>query len=241
MKKKLLIYIIPIVLIIIGSIWILKMKDASTIKYSTNVLTQIKVNQEYNKNKKINEDYVGLLKFDSGLIEEDVVQGETNETYLRTDWHTGEYDEEGSVFMDSESNLTDQNITLYGHYVYESYDSSRTHKFTPLELLLEEENYEANKTLTLKLENETRKYMIVAVYLCNLSDELVAPENLKYYTTNFTEETFATYKQEIEKIQQYDTKVSYDFNDKFLTLQTCVKNHPEQRQIVLCKKIMTTG
>ena len=237
MKKKFLIYIIPIVLIIIGSIWILKMKDASTIKYSTDDLTQIKVNQEYDKNKKINEDYVGLLKFDSGLIEEDVVQGETNETYLRTDWHTGKYDEEGSVFMDSESNLDDQNITLYGHYVYESYDSSRTHKFTPLELLLEEENYEANKTLTLKLENETRKYMIVAVYLCNLSDELVVPENLKYYTTNFTEETFATYKQEVEKIQQYDTKVSYDFNDKFLTLQTCVKNHLEQRQIVLCKEI----
>ena len=237
MKKKYFIYIIPIILIIVGSIWILKMKDASTIKYSTNDLTQIKVNQEYNKNKKINEDYVGLLKFDSGLIEEDVVQGETNETYLRTDWHTGKYDEEGSVFMDSESNLADQNITLYGHYVYESYDSSRTHKFTPLELLLEEENYEANKTLTLKLENETRKYMIVAVYLCNLLDELVVPENLKYYTTNFTEETFATYKQEVEKIQQYDTRVSYDFNDKFLTLQTCVKNHPEQRQIVLCKEI----
>ena len=177
MKKKYFIYIIPIILIIVGSIWILKMKDASTIKYSTNDLTQIKVNQEYNKNKKINEDYVGLLKFDSGLIEEDVVQGETNETYLRTDWHTGKYDEEGSVFMDSESNLADQNITLYGHYVYESYDSSRTHKFTPLELLLEEENYEANKTLTLKLENETRKYMIVAVYLCKLLDELVFTEN----------------------------------------------------------------
>ena len=71
MKKKYFIYIVLIVLIIIGSIWFFKMKDASTIKYSTDDLTQIKVNQEYNKNKKINEDYVGLLKFDSGLIEED--------------------------------------------------------------------------------------------------------------------------------------------------------------------------
>lgn len=236
MKKKHILYIVIGIVIVVGIVTY-GYNKADTVNYPTGKLPEIVVNQDYQKNKKLNDDYVGLLKFDSGIIEEDVVQGKTNDTYLRTNWLTGEYDEEGSIFLDSENKLTDQNITIYGHYVYESYDSSKTHKFTPLELLLNEENYNKNKTLSLKLENETRKYIVVAVYLCDLTEEMSAPDNLAYYTPNFTKDNFEAYKAEIEKNQLYDTGVDYKFNNKFLTLQTCVENHPEQRQIVLCKQI----
>lgn len=206
-------------------------------EYSTGTVEEVKTDNNYAKNKKINPDYIGTLKFASGLIEEAVVQGEDSDTYLRTNWQTGEYDEEGSVFMDSENKLTDQNITIYGHYVYKEYESSGTHKFTPLEQLLKEANYEDNKIISLYLDGETRQYQIVAVYLCDLTEELVTPSDLQYYTTNWTKEGFEAYKSAVKENQLYETGVDFSYSDKFLTLQTCVENKPYQREIVLAKEI----
>ncbi|MBQ1534920.1 MAG: hypothetical protein IIZ64_08935, partial [Erysipelotrichaceae bacterium] len=93
-------------------------------------------------NRAINEDYVGQIVFDSGLIDLPFVQakgtikedGEPyrffatdgtlvedpyayngNDVYIWTSWKTGEYDrygEGGSVFMDYRNYLKDQNIIL---------------------------------------------------------------------------------------------------------------------------------
>ena len=230
------ILIIIFTLIIIG-IDINNKETPNPTNYDTNTVKEVETTIDWNKNKQINSDYIGTLKFQSGIIEEPVVQGVDNDDYLRTNWQTNEYDEEGTVFMDSENKLTDQNITLYGHYVYEEYDSSKTHKFTPLELLLNEENYNDNNIISFYLDGETRQYQIVAVYICNLTDELVAPSNLKYFTTNWTVANFEEYKTAIKEIQLYETGADYNFNDKFLTLQTCVENKPYQREIVLCKEI----
>lgn len=241
-KKRKVICIILSVLIIIAIVAVTinninKTKNTQKVDYPVSTVSEIEIASDYTKNKKINSDYIGILKFQSGIVEEAVVQGEDNDEYLRTNWRTGEYDEEGTVFMDSENKLTDQNITLYGHYVYEEYDSSKTHKFTPLELLLNKENYKDNNIVSLCLDGETRQYQIVAVYICNLTDELVTPSNLKYFTTNWTVANFEEYKTAIKEIQLYDTGVDYNFNDKFLTLQTCIENKPYQREIVLCKEI----
>ncbi|MEE3408367.1 MAG: hypothetical protein VZQ95_03145, partial [Erysipelotrichaceae bacterium] len=100
----------------------------------------------YDENKAINEDYVGQIIFDSGLVDLPFVQAKStiredgepyrffaadgtlvedpyayngNDVYIWTSWKTGEYDryeEGGSVFMDYRNYLKDQNIILYGHH-----------------------------------------------------------------------------------------------------------------------------
>lgn len=106
----------------------------------------------YDKYILINEDYVGHLVFDSGLIEKPVVQAKScykkdgspyrffeedgtiaidfsnhtgNDVYLWMDYQTMEYDyfeTGGSIFMDCRNNMNDQNFIIYGHY-FPNYES----------------------------------------------------------------------------------------------------------------------
>lgn len=205
-------------------------------------------------NHAINADYKGQIIFQSGLIDLPFVQGKTNDTYLRTDWSTGNHDEEGSIFMDADNAFRDQNLVIYGHFVYPSLDPERTHKFSPLEKLLKKENYEANKDLILVLEKEIREYEVVLVFYCELlpdegGEYVYTRGDLQYYWFNKGEDYFDAntrtinlnyYNDYIEAARNaalYDIDAEYDFNDRFLTLQTCVENHDELREIVLCKQV----
>lgn len=206
------------------------------------------VKELWTENSALSSDYIGTIKFESGIIDLPFVQGTSNDTYYRTDWLTKSYDEEGTVYMDSANTLDDQNIILIGHYVYEVLDASRTHKFTPLAKLLDKANYEDNKYVKLYLENEVRRYEIAYVYYCELISEEYNGETFQYtengyefYIPNYTESEFNTYINTVKAQSLYDTGISIDYSDKFLTLQTCVENHDELREIVLLKEIERTS
>lgn len=193
-------------------------------------------------------DYVGRISFESCLIDLPFVQGKDNDVYYRTDWETMKYDEEGSIFLDSSNTLDDQNLILIGHYVYPMYDESRTHMFTPLAKLTDKDNYEANKYVKLYLESEVRRYEIAYVYYCELIEDEYEGEKFSYtndgfefYYPNYTEEQFNKYIDTVKKSAFYDTGVSINYNDKLLTLQTCVENNDELREIVLLKEIDRTS
>ena len=217
-------------------------KEETTIDIPTNQLQPIKVPYKdfYNSGKSLNDDFVGYLHFESGLISQPVVQGQTNDTYSRKDWITGEYDLYGSIFMDYENTLSDQNLIIYGHYVYKHLDDSGTLKFTPLSQLLEPENYDNNKTIYLLLENEVRKYEIVSVYLCPLSEDyMYTDENLQYNLPNYSDDYFGKYKTAVISAQRYVTGVNWNKSDKLLTLQTCVEGREDLREIVIARQIDT--
>lgn len=206
------------------------------------------VKELWDENSALSSDYIGTIKFESGIIDLPFVQGASNDTYYRTDWLSMSYDEEGSIFMDSSNTLEDQNIILIGHYVYRSYEASGTHKFTPLEKLLEESNYEDNKYVKLYLDGEVRRYEVAYVYYCELITEEVdgvsfqyTEDGYEFYYPNYTEEQFNTYMNTVKANSLYDTGVTIDYSDKFLTLQTCVENHDELREIVLLKEIERTS
>ncbi len=204
----------------------------------------------WQENYAINSDYVGEIVFESGIISLPVVQyiDESNldqgyYQYLRYDWETGEYDEEGSIFIDPYTYLdSSMNVVIYGHYVYESYDSSKTHKFTPLELLLDEENYEENSIFYLILEDEVRVYQIAHVYYAQLyssdgSSYNLLEEGMYYMKAEWTQEELEYYLEKVSAIEQYDTGVEIEYGDNFVTLQTCVENRDDLREIVIAKQI----
>lgn len=202
------------------------------------------VHELWDENSVLSSDYIGTIKFESGIIDLPFVQGVSNDTYYRTDWLTMNYDEEGSIYMDSSNTLSDQNIILIGHYVYARLDQSRTHKFTPLAKLLDKDNYEDNKYVKLYLNGEVRRYEIAYVYYCELLTGEYEGETFQYtedgfdfYYPNYTSEQFNTYMNTVKSNSLYDTGVSIEYGDKFLTLQTCVENHDELREIVLLKEI----
>lgn len=230
-------------------------KDNEVVESNNNKVTEVVDEKEKALVKELwdtysvkSNDYVGRISFESGLIDLPFVQGSDNNTYYRTDWETMKYDEEGSIFLDSSNTLDDQNLILIGHYVYASYDASGTHKFTPLAKLIDKENYENNKYVKLYFKDEVRRYEIAYVYYCELIEDeyegekfFYTEDGFEFYYPNYSEEQFNKYIDTVKKNAFYDTGVSINYNDKLLTLQTCVENHNELREIVLLKEIDRTS
>ena len=231
------------------------------------------------ENKSINEDYVGEIIFDSGLINQSFVQATScykdngepyrfysengrivndftglcgNDVYIWTYWKTMEYDYNdhgGSVFMDYRNYLSDQNIIIYGHHFSEAggHDPSRSKAFTPLEKLLDKENYEDNKYVSVVLDNEIRRYELAIVYEYDIYNEDCA-NNCQYYRTDYNQ-TFDgnddpgygdIYMKAAKGRAYYDTGVKITGDDRTLTLQTCISGYAgELFQIMVFKQIDT--
>ena len=175
----------------------------------------------------INPEYRGELAFESGLLDEYVVQASDNDKYLSLAWDLTQ-SSHGAAFMDYRNNIIDQNIVIYGHFVY----ADESLMFGPLTQLLEEENYEPNKYFTLTFENETRTYIITDVYHYIMDDE-----SLMYFYPEYDQEYFDTYYAAVKEHDFYDTGESITMDDHWVTLQTCVCNHEELRLIVIGRQI----
>lgn len=189
----------------------------------------------------INDDYMGTVRFKSGLVDLPFFKGETNDTYLRTNWQNMKYDIYGSIFMDSDCDYDSQNIIIYGHYVDQAYDPNGENiMFTPLKKLMDKENYEDNKYIELALKDEIRTYEIVAVYYCPLAEEdgiWYVDAGLIYNEPNYTLNDFNSYKTAVEKAKLYSIDTDFNYEDKLLTLQTCVEGREDLREIVLAKQV----
>lgn len=182
---------------------------------------------EFAKNKEINPEYIGRIIFDNGLLNEELTQTDDNEKYLNYAWDLTQ-SSRGSAFIDYRNDLSDQNIIIYGHYVYDD----ETLMFSPLHKLIDSKNYQNNKYISLELENETRHYVVTYVYYYEMDSQ-----TLKYYETNYDLDFFNTYISAVEQKQFYDTGESLDYSDRWLTLQTCVRNRDDLRLIVVAKEI----
>lgn len=182
---------------------------------------------DYQSRKNTNPDYVGELAFESGLVDQNVVQSTDNDKYLNLSWDL-QTSTHGAAFMDYRNTMDDQNLIIYGHFVY--LDESLM--FSPLHQLKDQANYEANKYIDLKLEDTTRKYLVTDVFYYEMDNE-----NLMYYYTAYSSDYFNTYYTNVKAADFYDTGESLTMDDHWLTLQTCVRDRDDLRLIVLAKEV----
>lgn len=187
-----------------------------------------------------NSEYLGELAFESGLVSESLVQADDNEKYYDLAWNL-ENSSSGAAFFDYRNTLDDQNLIVYGHFVY----ADETKMFSPLHQLKEEENYEANKTITIELETQIREYVVVRVFYYEMDDDslrfFIPNYNTQtmddqYYTTA-TEEYFDEYMAAVDEASFYSIDEDLTIEDNWLTLQTCVRDRDDLRLIVLAKEV----
>lgn len=198
----------------------------------------------WESNHKINEDYVAQLWFESGLINEPVVQAEDNDKYFRTNWQTMKHDEEGTPYVDYRVDLKgSQNIIIYGHNVEVSYEPSKTHKFTPLHQLETVEGIKDNNIVYLLLEDRLLKYEVAMVYRADVYVEdgrqIFYPDTPKFFEPSFINEQFNTLVTAAKKTSYNDYEYFLDKYDKLLTMQTCIDGSIN-KFVVTCKLIETT-
>lgn len=183
---------------------------------------------EYFQNKQINPEYIGKMTFESGIIEQNLTQGTDNEKYLNTAWD-GTANHVGAAYLDYRNVLSDQNLIFYGHYHYDDPAAM----FTPLERLIDQSGYQANKYIDIKFSGtDIRRYVITDVFYYEMNSD-----TLKYYKPNYDGDFFITYYMAVKQADFYDTGETLTMNDHWISLQTCVRNHDELREIVLAKQI----
>ena len=198
--------------------------------------------EELEEEQAVNVDVKALLHFKSGLIHKPVVQGETEDYYLYRDWKTHEYLSYGSITLDSRNNLSEpeQNTIIYGHYVYPSKNPDRTLAFSSLDFLKDPNIYEENKYVSLILKDEIRYYEIASVYeapLETVDGVQYCMYGIEYNLLEYDEEYMELYKSNIKRYEYFSTGVELSTEDKLLTLQTCIENQHESREIVLLREL----
>ncbi len=124
------------------------------------VIAPIKI--DFKKLQEINPDVQGWLYCEGTDINYPVMQGETNDTYLRHDYH-GDYNVRGSIFVDSENspNFADANTIIYGHHM-----SSGT-MFAMLEDWSDQAYYEEHPYLWLLTPTQDYRVVLVSAHHVN--------------------------------------------------------------------------
>ncbi len=229
-----------------------------------------KLKEMWLTNKAINPDYIGQIVFDSGIIDLPIVQARSvydrngdlytfytedgqlvtdpegytgNDVYIWSNWKSHEYDpdgEGGSVFMHYQNDLDDQNLIIFGHHFARDYLLQGDREFTPLDLLLKEENYEANKSLKLIFNDEIREYVITNVFVININDDydtqIMRTDMNRDLSGNHDPSFFKSFIDHMNEISAYRTAETVNTDDRILTLITCIEHQPELREIVVCRQ-----
>ena len=168
-----------------------------------------------------NEDFLGMLIIEGLGMQLPFVQGNTNDTYLGTDFN-GKSARHGTIFLNADNNrlLTDRNNVLFGHYMN---DGSM---FTPLMQYRRDMINTVKKAPTVVIDSLTGRttWLVFAAYITDPMWGYIEPSN--------NEIDFEHLLEEINSRSIFHTNVEVTSKDKILTLSTCAYEFEDARLAV---------
>lgn len=178
-----------------------------------------------------NNELVGWISIKGMEIDFPVMQGMDDEYYLKHDFFKKE-DKHGVPYVRTRAdvNTPGTNFIIYGHNMF---DGSM---FAPLEGYQKESFYKEHPMISFDTLYEERTYEIVAVFLSKvyMENEDVF-KYYQFYQAN-TEGEFSYFYENIKDLALYDTGVTAEFGDTFLTLSTCSYHTEDGRLAVVAKQ-----
>lgn len=179
-----------------------------------------------------NPDLAGWLSIEGMVIDYPVMQCEDDEYYLHHDFY-GNDSKYGCLYVRgvADVNTPGTNFIIYGHNMK---DGSM---FGDLDLYRKESFFREHPTLSFDTLYEERTYEILAVF----RSQVYRPEEdvFKYYQfyEARTQEEFDRFYENIKELSLYDTGVTAQFGDTFLTLSTCAYHVEDGRFVVVAKAV----
>lgn len=179
----------------------------------------------------INGDLAGWLSIEGTNIDYPVMRHTDDDYYLTHDFYRKE-SRHGSLFIKSWASFEppDTNVVIYGHNMK---DGSM---FGDLDRYKDESFGKDHPFVTLELADETRVYQIMSAFRQDLADET---GGFAYY--NFrqakSEEDFQNFYKNVKKLSLYDTGITAEWGDEFLTLSTCDYYAKEGRFVIVAKQL----
>ena len=179
-----------------------------------------------------NSDLTGWLSIEGMKINYPVMQCEDDEYYLHHDFY-GNEDKYGCLYVreTADVNTPGTNFVIYGHNMR---DGSM---FGDLDFYKEEDFFKEHSVISFDTLYEERTYEIVAVFLSRVYKE--DDEVFKYYDfyEADTPEEFQDFYENIKSMSLYDTEVTAEYGDTFLTLSTCAYHVEDGRLVIVAKRI----
>ena len=182
--------------------------------------------------KAVNPDTVGWVYIPNTVINYPIVQAGDNDYYLNHSFE-GEDDSNGALFVDYRCDVVNQhsNTIIYGHNMNSGL------MFGNLDAYLDQDYYNAHKTVTFNTIFEHRTYEIVAVCLSRV--EYQDENSYRYY--NFiqaeNQAEWDAFVNNVNRLSIFSHNVDLTETDKVLTLSTCNSYTEDGRLFVVAKRV----
>ena len=178
----------------------------------------------------VNPDYVGWLTVYGTGIDRAVVQGESNNTYLRTDIY-GQYSVSGTLFLDETvDSTTDGNVIIYGHMLQDST------MFGDLKLYTDKDYFTENRYLRWESQSGERYYELFAGMVISGSANHTEYVNLQQWVNDLTKKQTAEMLQTIQE-HAFLYRDSLLTGDSYIFLVTCDTNRYNTRLVLVGREI----
>lgn len=194
----------------------------------------------------INSDCVGWLTIKDTNVDYPVMQTMDNEQYYLDRDFQKNYSSNGSLILDTDSDIgtgTKENNYADGsipttNLIIHGHNMKSGAMFGNLDLYRKQDYEKKHNIIELSTLTEKREYEIVAVFLSQiyLKSQTDVFKYYKFFQAN-TQEEFDDFYNNIKKLQLYDTGVTAEFGDEFITLSVCAYHVDNGRLAVVAKRI----
>lgn len=179
-----------------------------------------------------NSDMAAWLQIPGTNVDYPVMWTPRDENYYLYRDFDGNENQNGCLILDTDSSLEPltTNLIIHGHNMRSGA------MFGTLTDYEDEDYFESHRQLVLHTEECQRNYEIIAVFRSQVyrkSDDVF--KFYKFFQAD-TEEEFNDFYQNIKELSIYDTGVTAEFGDHFLTLSTCVYHVDRGRFVVVAKE-----
>ena len=191
----------------------------------------------YKRLFEVNEDMIGWLKIPGTEIDYPVMQTMEDEEYYLYRNFFKEKDNNGTLILDTDSDITktSNNLIIHGH------NMKSGAMFGGLLDFEKEEYTKEHNRIEFYTRDEERKYEIIAVFRSKVYT--VEDKVFKYYQffEADNQDEFDDFYNNIKKMSLYDTGVTAQYGDEFITLSTCVYHTTNGRLVVVGKRIVNSN
>lgn len=180
-----------------------------------------------------NEDMAAWLIIPGTGIDYPVMWTPRDENYYLYRGFDGEDNKNGCLILDTDSSLDPPttNLIIHGHNMR---SGAMFGNLTDYE---SEDFYQDHKAITLYTEECQRNYEVIAVFRSQVYKKSDTVFKFYKFFQADTQEEFDDFYQNIKALSQYDTGVTAQFGDRFLTLSTCVYHVEQGRFVVVAKEV----
>lgn len=180
-----------------------------------------------------NEDMVGWLLVPGTNIDYPVMWTPEDENYYLYRDFDGSDNSNGSLILDTDSSLNPltTNLIIHGH------NMKSGAMFGNLTDYEDPEYFKEHKQIILHTKECQRNYEIIAVFRSQVFKKTDNVFKFYKFFQADTQEEFDDFYNNIKELSLYDTGVTAEFGDHFITLSTCVYHVTNGRFVVVAKEI----